>query len=200
MKVQISSVLDERGKVAGWKVKKIYPWGTIEAICDNPGKLNDGRFDHKVNDLWSKFIHQPTPRNLAFLIKAYRRWRKQVRKIRGIKILKASYNLDEKIVEKIKQHPLKRKRVKRVRKRIIKYVDKNGNPIIDETGKSLIEEVEEDLGEKEIETLEDAVIALHREICKDPELAEVYKPRKIPETIIETVEEERVWEEKSPKT
>jgi len=201
MKVQVSSILDEKGAAKAWKVKKIYPWGIIEAICDHPGRLNDGRFDHKVNHLWNKFIHRPTPKNLAFLVKAYKQWRKRVKNLKRVKILEASLNLDTKIVEKIKQYPLKRKRVKLVRKRIIKYVDKDGKPIIDpQTGDQLIEEKQEDLGEEEIETLEDAIIALHREICKDPELAEVYKPRKIPETIIEIVEEERVWEQKSQQT
>ena len=47
MKVQVSSILDEKGNVKAWKVKKMYPWGIIEAICDNPGRLNDGVFDYK---------------------------------------------------------------------------------------------------------------------------------------------------------
>ena len=77
MKVQVSSVLDEKGNVIGWKIKKIYPWGVIEAICcDHPGRLNDGEFDHKVNRLWNDLIYMPTPKNLGKLIIAYRTWRK----------------------------------------------------------------------------------------------------------------------------
>lgn len=189
MKVQVSSILDEKGNVRAWKVKKIYPWGVIEAICDHPGRLNDGRFDHQVNHLWNKFIARPTPKNLGKVVQAYKKWRKYLQNLKGVKILKATLDLDDKIVEAIKKHPLKKKRIRRLRSHIIKYKEKE-----------LIEREIEDLGEGEIETLEDAVIALHQEVCDDPDLAEVYKPRRLPETIIvETVEEERVWE-KSQET
>lgn len=201
MKVQISSVLDEKGNMKGWKVKKIYPWGIIEAICDHTGRLNDGIFDYQVNHLWNKFMARPTPKNLGKLIQAYKKWRKYLQNLKGVKILKATLDLDDKIVEVIKKHPLKRKKVRRLRHRIIKYIDENGKPIIDpKTQKQLIETKTEDLGESEVETLEDAVIALHQEVCKDTDLAEVYKPRRLPDVITERVEEERVWEQKSQQT
>ena len=201
MKVQVSSILDEKGNVKAWKVKKIYPWGIVEAICDHPGRLNDGRFDHKVNHLWNKFIHRPTPKNLAKVVQAYKKWKKYLESIKGVKILEATLDLNDKIVEAIKKHPLKRKKVRRLRHRIIKYVDKNRKPIIDpKTMKQLIETKTENLGEYEVETLEDAVIALHQEVCKDADLAKVYKPRRLPDVITERVEEERVWEQKSQQT
>ena len=149
MKVQVSTILDEKGDVKAWQVKKIYPWGTLVVLTKDLGAVNDGEYDHQVNDAWANLTSFPTKGALRGFLEAYRRWRRYIQNKRGIKILKAPLDLEEKIIQKLKRKPFK---------------------------KIIIGEGEE---KNVFDSCEDALMELQEEIETDKELKQIYKVRRI---------------------